>query len=552
MTSQTLGENYTDGLRAPYYANGRLLAAEDLAASEDALLARIAHLGEAAGYGVVRGLVVRQSGNDLEVTPGIGLSRNGSLVRLAGDQAVRLSLTTIPDSNSTLVGGDGSFSDCKAQPPDGGALVNPGAYLLTAMPTARFEGSVPVKAPDGTSIAPCASRWQRDGVLFRAIPLAGAPVWNASNRPRYRNLLAHWCFGSDKLKELPALPFTFSAEFGGLDTLSPADLTPCDLPLAVFVWQGGKLELVDLWSARRRLTLPYPSDSFTALIGDRRVADAQARFLQFQDEFAALAQASGSALEKVKVVDHFRYLPPVGFLPAIPPHAVIDRLCAEAIDADAQRAGITLTAADRAKLMKELMDKVMSSLVKSGCVDLETFFGGRMPNRIGLIDRETVEFTLNRAWWDEAIDLSPSGDTPFEIYIVADTLVHAIDNMVQQKPVFPGILTLPIFTGVFQPQPSFVPPSISLFDFGFDVTAQLAATQPAAQPAAAGLAAAGVFEQPAASMVVSHAIVNMAAAAAPSSAASATLLISQLANTIPRQYAMFVKSVKPIRWIGRG
>ncbi len=42
------------------------------------------------------------------------------------------------------------------------------------------------------------------------------------------------------------------------------------------------IEFVDLWSVRRRVTRPAAEDQFAPFAGDRRRAEGEAMFLQFQ------------------------------------------------------------------------------------------------------------------------------------------------------------------------------------------------------------------------------------------------------------------------------
>src|SRR5688500_18759642 len=132
MSSVNIGENFLAGLRAPHYANGRLLTAEDLKADQEAMLARIGLTGEAAGVGIVSGLEVSQIANNLRVTAGLGINRKGQAVRLV-ETSVELSLTVLPTA-SAVTEGDGRFNDCNLAPVEGGSLVDSGAYLLVVSP----------------------------------------------------------------------------------------------------------------------------------------------------------------------------------------------------------------------------------------------------------------------------------------------------------------------------------------------------------------------------------------------------------------------------------
>jgi hypothetical protein len=162
----------------------------------------------------------------------------------------------------------------------------------------------------------CAARWTAEGVEIRAIalPALTAVAGVAATSQNLRNLTAHWCFGTEQLVNLPVYPFSFDPAYSGFDRLDPADLTDLDVPLAVFRWTGQSVVDLDNWSARRRITTPDPVPSeWSAAVADRRDADGQARFLQFQDQIDQIA--AGGTADRTMAANTFGFLPPVGFLP---------------------------------------------------------------------------------------------------------------------------------------------------------------------------------------------------------------------------------------------
>jgi hypothetical protein len=182
-----------------------------------------------------------------------------------------------------------------------------------------LEGSAPLASAPGSQLSPCcAAQWRVEGVEFRAVALpvsdqvAGIKVTTGN----IRNLVAHWCFGTAQLLTLGQDPFRFDPSYSGLDDLNPDDLTPYDVPLAVFRWDDGSVADLDNWAVRRRVTDPDPvSASWSVTTCDRRIADGQARFLQFQDQAEELV--SQSLARSAWAGNHFGLLPPVGFLPVV-------------------------------------------------------------------------------------------------------------------------------------------------------------------------------------------------------------------------------------------
>jgi hypothetical protein len=317
VTSQLVGSDFSAAEQLPNYVNGRLLTAADLATGQNTLRARDTRVAQAAGHGVVHGLWVTLGSSTLSVAPGLGIGTAGEPVTVATDVTLPLTFTTAAGPAVAA-----SFTSCCTVPTGSSAQLAIGCYLLVASPASQLTGSTPLAAPpDSTAPAGCTAQWQLSGVQFTAISLApGTSVGGIDigdgNR---RNLIAHWCFGTDALAKLPLDPFAFSPTYGGLDGL--ADLPADAVPLATFYWDGQQVAFVDNWSARRRITAPDPvTASWSAVVSDRRIADGIARFLQFQnqvDELIVDGSSGGTAAPDV-----FGLLPPVGFLPWAPQYAL--------------------------------------------------------------------------------------------------------------------------------------------------------------------------------------------------------------------------------------
>jgi hypothetical protein len=437
MVNQLLGIHFNSDLQMPHFVNGRLLTAEDLQAEQDAMLARLRHLGRAAGYGVVQGLVVAPAAgaNNLTISAGIGVNRAGDLIRLS-EPGAQISLVITP--NATEFGEDaGRFHDCAIAPT--GTAISKGAYLLSVRPISKLEGSAPVKSLNG-NLSTCESKWEVDGLEFVAIPLTKFTLLNGASAggTTLRNLLAHWCFGSEGLKRMPTNPFEFGLkEYLNLHPANLADLTLCDLPLAVFTWTAQGLGILDTWAARRRIVDSYPGVAWDAFLSDARVAEAQARFLQFQEQLENVRATDKPAT--VAATKYFRYLPPAGFLPIAVPaglvllaaQATLTKFFAMAKATDFIQAQINSSdnleaALDQlfqsmaAQLSPTLAQKAMPYFGGGNGFDPVTFFGERLPERIGLVTRETIDFRVNHSWYDEVIDLQEG--TPFDILLVEDNL----------------------------------------------------------------------------------------------------------------------------------
>jgi len=86
------------------------------------------------------------------------------------------------------------------------------------------------------------------------------------------------------------------------------------VPLALIEWTINGLGFIDQWSVRRRVTRPDASGGWGYFVGDRRVSEGEAIFLQFQEQLATL-ETGTSPPQGLTADSHFQILPPAGVLP---------------------------------------------------------------------------------------------------------------------------------------------------------------------------------------------------------------------------------------------
>ncbi len=399
-----IGTDFSNGLRAPHYTNGRLVTAEDLESDQRAILQRLAAVGQGVGYGVIRGFRVTavSGGNSLEVTAGTGINRHGDLVQLMADTAT-LPVQAITEDAVPLRRA-GRFESCNGDDTPEAAAVEEGAYLLTIAPLARLEGSVPRQTCEGDETALCANQWEVEGAEFKIVRLAAyqPPVGNQRNRNR--NLLAHWLYGSDQLADLMRDPFRFDPAYTGFAQIAADDLTDCDLPLAAFFWADGRIAFADEWSARRRLIHSYPNTEWRANISDQRVAEGEARFLQFQEEIANLQDAFRSQTRTIRAVDRFAYLPPVGYLPVNPFELVVTDVFEQSLSNN--HLGLMATRQlTQQQVLERVRAGVLSSMGSDTVFNLDRFFGDLLPNQYRLVHEDEIHDQLQLSWVQSSIAL---------------------------------------------------------------------------------------------------------------------------------------------------
>jgi hypothetical protein len=315
------------GLFEINFFNGRLLSGEDLTQEQAVHRARTERLGQAVGEGVAWGLQVSaprlldntSEGLILHIHAGLAVNRRGQTLLLPADQDLAL---VVPSSNGTT-GGTGLFTVCDSSAGiyTGGA----GLYLLTLAPAEGSQGRAPTSGL-GNTTATCNTRYLVEGVCFHLIPLVLPTLPDAAH---LRNELAYRCFGQTDLNPTLANPFGPSlSKYGLLDTLRPNPLTDGEVPLAILNRSANGIEFVDMWSVRRRITAPTAVEPWLARSGgagalphswhiflsDRRKSEAEAVFLQFQEQIQDIIRDETN-LTAITAADRFSSLPPAGLLP---------------------------------------------------------------------------------------------------------------------------------------------------------------------------------------------------------------------------------------------
>jgi hypothetical protein len=311
-----------DGIRNTNFVNGRLLVAEDLQTFQKANLDQHGLLGRAIGDGVVNGLYasliadgsVSSAAPVVQLTMGLAINRRGRALVLPDQVQVQLAL-----SSTTAAPDPGKFSDCGLGSTTTFVPGQIGASILCISPAAGFAEQAPLRSLDNCGCTTgCGSKYAVEGVKFSLVPLPPPPNDFPTDTPNLqRNYLAYYCLGTPTL-DTTTDPLHVKTQYGAIDTLRASGaLTDCDVPLALVYWTQSGVQFVDNWSVRRRafprlgdgVDNPWPMHA-----GQRRLAEAEAMFQQFQDQLADI-YASQADVTGVVASDYFRYLPAGGFVP---------------------------------------------------------------------------------------------------------------------------------------------------------------------------------------------------------------------------------------------
>lgn len=376
------------GIRSVNFFNGRLLSAEDLSREQEASRESRRQLGLAIGDGVAYGFEVSRaagSGTKAVVTiqPGLAINRNGDALQLS----VPVDLSLVRPQEGTAEGDGAAFSTCT--PFQSGVYVTgSGVYLLTVSPAQGREGRATVSGLQN-SAAGCNTKYMIEGVQFRLTQLDFSAA-ELSDSLRLRNLVALRCFGI--AETLTALIDPFGPpvnEYGLLDELRPDRLTDCAVPLAVIYWTAdGGLGFIDLWSVRRKPAQSRPISDWPSLVSDRRLSEAEAMLLQFEDYIQDLRVSEADPTSLV-ANRRFGFLPPAGMLP-------------------------------------------LSTRATPGGFNPVVFFGDRASSKVAILEGEALRALLRESLHHEPIAL---GDTePIQLYAMWEN-VRAYEARATVQPV---------------------------------------------------------------------------------------------------------------------
>jgi hypothetical protein len=316
--TQLLTPILTGGIKSVNFFNGRLLSAEDLRLEKKANKDARELLGQASGDGIVYGLEVREAvglsakqAPVLTVSEGLAVNREGETLLL--QPSVNVALVRPAENGSATV--NALFADCQPlqQTPN---VVGKGVYLLTIQSASGVEGRAPVSGL-GNIDAACNARYQIDGVQFRLIQLPVSAT-DLNDPAHLRNRLAYRCFGlnGNGASSFVANPFgQVVKKYGLLDDLRTNCLQDNEVPLAILSWTAANgIEFVDMWSVRRHMIRRSADAGWPLFVSDRRLAEGEAMFLQFQDQIESIRLA-GQHLLSMVASTQLDYLPPAGLLP---------------------------------------------------------------------------------------------------------------------------------------------------------------------------------------------------------------------------------------------
>lgn len=349
MSFKTLLEPITDsGIKHTNFFEGRLLSGKDLTEQQAANRSHRQQLGRVLGHGVVDGLHVslENAGVGAEdpvvrIGQGMAITLDGDIVELPLEYIdIKLS-RTLEAPDAALTG----FKDCSDLPSEVLVPSGAGLYILVMSPASAYQEYAPKSGLQKQGVAQnCGRAYRVEGVQFRLVKFDPALMPHISEQTRtlleddylsasnpvgssdledlsmMRNLVAHVCFGTDGVATSAKDPTFISKPSTriGLDALLGLDegLASCDTPLALIYWSLEGIVFIDNWAVKRKAShrdiVGYSIPSFTR----HSYARADESRLQFQQHLLDL-QNQLTDISDFNVIEYFRYLPPVGYLPRL-------------------------------------------------------------------------------------------------------------------------------------------------------------------------------------------------------------------------------------------
>jgi hypothetical protein len=316
-TADLLAPILDDGIESVKFFNGRLVTAEDFERQHLAGAAKQRLGGRLLGEGVAYGFDVRApTAKDpvLRIQAGLALSPQGDVVVLQNDVDLKLVGQVLNSASISSVSG-ATFKRCP-QLSSGLYTAGRDAWLLTAFPAEGTRGRAPVSGL-GNSTNACNAKYRVEGIQFRLVLLTNElekALFADGKEQALRSHIAGRCFDVARATALARDPFGAPSSTCLVDVLRQRGiLEPCEVPLAVFLWQAERgFRFVDRWCVRRRISAASTRNSWGDLSGDRERAASEALFYQFQEQLDDLVATDP---EFVQSGESFEYLPAVGILP---------------------------------------------------------------------------------------------------------------------------------------------------------------------------------------------------------------------------------------------
>jgi hypothetical protein len=381
------------------FFNGRLLTGADLDGEQRSNRAARMLLGQALGAGVVCGFdveLVRGSSSPtqpvLTVSCGLAVNRLGEALELATDATIALSAGAAGDA-----GPDTGFTVCQPGTP-GSYTTATGVFVLTVCSASSSHGRAPVSGL-GNGGASCNVDYDADGVQFQLVALA-IDATLGEHPDLLRNRVAHLMFGTTDPARVSELvdPFAHgSSRYGLLDYLPTDCIGPDCVPLAVLHWDTTGVTFVDRWAVRRGIVAAIVADRWPTLTGDRRRAEADAMFLQFEDQIEELLPTLTSPQTAVASTS-FAYLPPAGLLPINTPGGAPG-------------------------------------------FDPATFFGAQASRDIAEIDAALIRALVHESFWHEPIEVGSA--ERIQLYVIRENEAAVASGAADQAALLFAKHTLP-------------------------------------------------------------------------------------------------------------
>ena len=294
-----------------HYFDGKFLRADAFALEQDyhRMATRLANL--AGGWGVVHGLGISLSGNQLGVGAGLAITAAGNFVLASGDMQASLE-DLLARAAATPPEGSKAFADCLEKAPPGvketAALA---IYEITVGPVEGLCGNEAVYGKLCESACATDSRhpYWREGVVLRLRPVTLQLPSSSSITPavvHLRNRVASAYFRAE--------PWLTPSALSGAGLASgvwcqPATLYGRDeVAIGLLAREGGVNRVIDAWSGRRERMDAQARGYWQGRMAMRPWNVFVAQILQFQCQLSGLFEGGSTVIQPGDNCDDLRQL----------------------------------------------------------------------------------------------------------------------------------------------------------------------------------------------------------------------------------------------------
>lgn len=282
-----------------HYFDGKFLRADAFGLEQDYHRTRTRLSNIAGGWGVVNGLSIGLSGNELQIGAGLAITAAGNFVLATGDFSADLA-ELIELAVPAPVSGNSEFADCLGGSKNGfteSSGLN--LYEITVAPVEGLCGNEAVfgKLCESACVSSSQHPYLREGVVLRLRPISITLPTSSTvtfSTTHLRSRVASAYFATEPWLTSPALS---AAGLASDLWCNPASLYGRDeVVIGLLARDGGINRVIDAWSGRRERMDAQARGYWQGRMAMRPWNVFVAQILQFQCQLAGLFDGTGGVI----------------------------------------------------------------------------------------------------------------------------------------------------------------------------------------------------------------------------------------------------------------